>query len=109
MPQRNVVAALAILCVTAQAVTSFGQTPATFSLTNTPINLAGGTVLYAVDVNNDGIPDLVTNGTGSGAASFTVSIAKGDGTFNTPVTTTLSTIPLPTWLSETSIVTAFLT
>ncbi len=44
--------------------------------------------IYSVDVNNDGVPDLVQD-TGSLPNTFNVSIAKGDGTFLAPVTYSL--------------------
>lgn len=41
--------------------------------------------IYAIDVNNDGITDIIADNAQSGG-SFTVSICNGDGTFKPPVT-----------------------
>ena len=56
--------------------------------------------LYPVDVNGDGITDVVADDGQSGGA-FTVSISNGDGTFQAPVTytvnsTSTSAIPIAT-------------
>ena len=40
--------------------------------------------VYAVDVNNDGITDIVQDAAG-GQRVFAVSISNGDGTFKAPV------------------------
>jgi hypothetical protein len=37
--------------------------------------------IYAMDLNNDGIPDIIE----TGDAGFAISISKGDGTFYLPV------------------------
>jgi hypothetical protein len=45
--------------------------------------------IYAVDVNNDGIPDLIQGGASAGITGdlgeFGVSVANGDGTFRAAV------------------------
>ena len=45
--------------------------------------------IYPVDVNNDGLSDIVADNSQSGS-SFTVSISNGDGTFKAPVTYTIT-------------------
>lgn len=73
-------------CV-AQSYTSFSVRP-----TSDNINTTSGYMpqnIYAVDVNNDGIPDLIqdyatANGT-AGLGGFGISIANGDGTFRPTV------------------------
>ena len=41
--------------------------------------------IYAVDVNNDGVTDIVENAAG-GQGVFAVRISNGDGTLKAPVT-----------------------
>ncbi len=71
------------LCALGSVAVCFAQTPVTFSPVlsesqDTPANI------YAVDLNNDGITDIVQD-TAYSPAGFTVSIGNGDGTFKTPV------------------------
>jgi FG-GAP-like repeat len=58
---------------------SFGQTPAKFTTvsSNSTVTGAGG---YTVDVNNDGLTDIIQP-SASQPYGFTVFLAKGDGTF----------------------------
>ncbi|KAA6464445.1 VCBS repeat-containing protein [Acidobacteria bacterium AB60] len=78
--------ALAATCV-AQSYTSFNivqsNDPYTATAGWTPVNV------YAVDVNNDGIPDIIQDqgqtSAGSVTGTFGVSIANGDGTFKPAV------------------------
>ncbi len=82
-----------VLCTVASVATCVAQSPTSFSLVTTPNNtstLNGWTPqnIYAVDLNNDGIPDLIqdeaeasTMGAYSPTGQFGVSIANGDGTF----------------------------
>ncbi len=56
--------------------------PVTSTAGETPANI------YAVDVNNDGLTDIVQD-TGQSPSAFSVSINKGNGTFKAPVTYTL--------------------
>lgn len=74
--------ALALPCI-AQSPTSFSIATTTADLSSTsswtPNNI------YAVDVNNDGIPDLIQDSASTGVTGplgeFGVSLGKGDGTF----------------------------
>jgi hypothetical protein len=72
----------------------FCQTPATFKTQSYTQRLSHSP--YAVDVNNDGVPDLVqflpsTNASrANSTVSFTVRVANGDGSFRAPVVYTLS-------------------
>jgi hypothetical protein len=64
-------------------ITCQGQNPATF----TTVTSASGTIpetLYAMDVNNDGSPDLIQT-TQQAPIEFTVSLSKGNGSFDAPV------------------------
>jgi hypothetical protein len=86
---------IAVLCTmacsatcVAQIYTNYGTVTSSDTIAASP-NWNGGN-LWAVDVNNDGIPDLVQeeyNGEYGGAPppQFAVSIANGDGTFQPPV------------------------
>ncbi len=79
----------AILCLGVSFATCSAQTPATFkTLTSTE---RPSTDVSAIDVNNDGILDLVQQTIPSGLRpstfkpAFTVRIATGDGSFRAPV------------------------
>jgi hypothetical protein len=82
-------------CAVFASAACFSQQELSFSYTSS----AGGPTpahVYAVDVNNDGISDIVADNSQSGS-SFTVSISNGDGTFKAPVTYTInSTSKSPT-------------
>ncbi len=86
----------AFLCVLTSTVIASAQTPANFTgygstTGETPANI------YPVDVNNDGLTDIVQD-TAQSPSAFTVSINNGDGTFKPPVTYTLpasNTVPMP--------------
>jgi hypothetical protein len=76
--------ALLCLMATAAILVAHSQTPVTMSQN---VTSPGGSVpqnIYAVDLNNDGVLDLVQD-TISQPNGFTVSIANGDGTFKAPV------------------------
>ena len=84
---RRVFLALIVLAATACSATCFAQTPATFrtqTYTERPSESA-----YAVDVNNDGVLDLVQFlppiARQAPAIAFTVRIANGNGSFRDPV------------------------
>ncbi len=80
---------LTILCLGVSFATCSAQTPATFQTQS--YNERPSTDVYAVDVNNDGILDLVQQTIPSGLRpstfkpAFTVRIANGDGSFRAPV------------------------
>ena len=72
---------------------------APFALAQVPVTMTpsvtstGGSVpqnIYAVDLNNDGVLDLVQD-TIAQTSGFNVSIAKGDGSFKAPVLYSVST------------------
>jgi len=71
------------LCIVAPLATCLAQTPASFKTSTSTSGYTPENV-YAVDLNNDGIPDLVQD-TVTAPNGFTVSIANGDGTFKAPV------------------------
>ncbi len=87
----------AVLCTMAQVATCVAQAPTTFGVvtSNDSTSTTSGWTprnLYAVDVNNDGIPDLIQDQywvSSAGAYNlqpvFGVSIANGDGTFKPAV------------------------
>jgi hypothetical protein len=79
--------ALTATCV-AQAYTNFEVLSSSDTMAANP-NWQGGRI-WSVDVNNDGIPDLIQEAYdsqhyGGVALRFGVSIANGDGTFQAPV------------------------
>jgi hypothetical protein len=74
-------AAFACVC----AATAFAQVPVTFntlqsSTTQPSMNL------IAVDLNNDGVPDIVQTSLYNQPCTATISLGKGDGTFGPPNT-----------------------
>lgn len=82
--------------ILAATVLASAQTPVNFTgylstTGETPANI------YPVDVNNDGLTDIVQD-TAQSPSAFTVSINNGDGTFKAPVTYALpvsNTVPMP--------------
>jgi len=93
MPYRTILAAM-LLAMALQTVCA-AQTYTDYSILSSTNNLPSGSNwqgsnVWAVDVNNDGIPDLIQQGfsgdyLGAPAVQFTISIANGDGTFRPPV------------------------
>jgi len=87
---------LASLFLAAFLPTCFGQTPATFQ-TQTSIQRLSSSP-NAVDVNNDGISDLIqflpptATSRANSTISFTVRVANGDGSFRNPVVYTFSSL-----------------
>jgi hypothetical protein len=85
----------AVLCTMALAATCVAQTYTNYQVLTSSDTIAAspdwqGGKIWAVDVNNDGIPDLIQEAYASGyagqpAPQFAVSIANGDGTFQPPV------------------------
>jgi hypothetical protein len=63
--------------------TCYAQAPVTFS-SDTSLSGETPSTVYAIDVNNDGITDIVQD-TAQIPNGFTVSIANGDGSFRAPV------------------------
>jgi hypothetical protein len=72
-----------VVCVMGSCITCFAQNPVRFSNV-TSTGGETGVKYYPVDVNNDGIADIVQN-TWSAPFGFTVSMARGDGTFSPPI------------------------
>lgn len=79
---RNVFSA--VLCVASSLASGYAQPNVDFVTHTYPTGPIPRN-LYAVDVNNDGVPDLIQD-TLNGRNQFTVSIANGDGSFRAPVT-----------------------
>ena len=89
------------LCTISLIATCVAQTNTTFNVVTSndstgPISGWTPRNLYAVDVNNDGIPDLIqdhywvsSRGASTLQPVFGVSIANGDGTFKPAVPTTI--------------------
>lgn len=86
-------AAVCAVPCTAQSYTDWGLVAS-----STDPGLYGGNT-YAVDLNNDGVPDLVTNEVFQNANNlspdFAVFIANGDGTFQAPVLYQYSPASIP--------------
>jgi FG-GAP-like repeat len=75
----------AALCTLALPVCCFGQVPVTFHSVSSPDGPAAFDVL-AVDLNNDGLPDIVSSSLATSPCSVTTSLSNGNGTFQTPST-----------------------
>ncbi len=90
----------AALCAATSASACFAQSYTNWSLipSGSDPGLYGGCT-YAVDLNNDGVPDLVTNEVFQNANNlspdFAVFIANGDGTFQAPVLYQYSPASIP--------------
>ncbi len=68
------------LCALALPACCLGQVPVTFHSVSSPDGPAAFDVL-AVDLNNDGIPDIVSSSLATQPCSVTTSLANGNGTF----------------------------
>ena len=76
-----------VLCIgIIPCIACLGQTPASFSTVSSAAISEFPISLYAIDVNNDGLSDLIEGTQSSNVSVFTVSLAKGDGSFAAPVT-----------------------
>jgi hypothetical protein len=73
----------AVLCLAASMGSCYAQSSVAFTTHTSPTGPNPRNV-YAVDVNNDGVPDLIQD-TLQLPNKFTVSIANGDGSFRAPV------------------------
>jgi hypothetical protein len=81
------------LCAVAPA-----QTPVSFSTSSQPLatqNYTDVTNALAVDLNNDGVPDLVIPETPNFTTLLSVSLAKGDGTFEPQREVAISSSAVP--------------
>ncbi|MGA8906506.1 MAG: VCBS repeat-containing protein [Acidobacteriaceae bacterium] len=91
---------VAALCAGLVSLGSFGQNAPTFTSVVSP-NGPTPNHVYGIDVNNDGLTDIVQSGIVPNAttAFFTVSINNGDGTFKPPVSYTVNagTWPALAW------------
>jgi len=67
------------------AVILIAQQPVTFSTVQSPTTQAAMNMI-AVDLNNDGIPDLVQTSLYNEPCNVTISLGNGDGTFGPPNT-----------------------
>ncbi len=79
--------ACAFLTLSISSTVLFAQTPVSFTAVTSTSGENPANV-YAVDVNNDGLTDIVQD-TGLGSPGFTVSINNGNGTFAAPVSYTV--------------------
>jgi hypothetical protein len=96
MMQRSRV--LTLMCAAVSFVPCFGQTQATFQTQTQNLNSyqfpSSAPSVYSVDLNNDGIQDLVQVPTAANPANgFQVYLAKGDGTFTAGYSYTFSSNP----------------
>jgi hypothetical protein len=88
----------AVLCVAAACLPCLAQTSATFTTHTYPVIGNQPRNVYAVDVNNDGTPDIIYDSINL-PNRFSVYLAKGDGTFTASYAYTFpfqyqSTVPL---------------
>jgi FG-GAP-like repeat len=84
MPVRCYFLAVA-LCILALPTWCSGQVPVTFHSVSSPDGPAAFDVL-AVDLNNDGLPDIVSSSLATQPCSVTTTLANGDGSFQAPST-----------------------
>ena len=68
------------MCLCA-SVATFAQTQPSFSIYDENIQTGPPLTAYAVDVNNDGVPDIIRIGLDTGN-TFTVYLSDGNGSFN---------------------------
>ena len=97
----------AVLCALTPAALCVSQSPTSFSVVPTKNSTgmnSGWTPqnIYAVDVNNDGIPDLIQDEsvsfvTGASTGAFGVSISNGDGTFKPAISVVYPPGTFPTF------------
>jgi len=83
------------LCVLTFSASCFGQVPVTFNNVTSP----GGQTPFstlAVDLNNDGVLDIVTTSLYSQPCSITTSLSNGDGTFQPAATFYVNASPANT-------------
>ncbi|MGH9501735.1 MAG: FG-GAP repeat domain-containing protein [Terriglobales bacterium] len=75
----------AAICTLALPARCLGQAPVKFHAVSSPDGPAAFDVV-AVDLNNDGLPDIVSSSLDTSPCSITTSLANGDGTFRAPAT-----------------------
>ncbi len=78
---------IAAACAGFVSITCFGQTAPSFT-TETSASGPAPSHVYAVDVNNDGLTDIIQDSANPGITGsfFAVSINNGNGKFKVPVT-----------------------
>jgi hypothetical protein len=90
---------LAVLGATVSAATCAAQSYTTYDVVaSSSVPGAYGGNTYAVDLNNDGVADLITDDYATGSTiqpDFAVFIANGDGTFKAPVLYPYSPASIP--------------
>jgi hypothetical protein len=84
-----------VVCALLAPALSFAQNSASFNIVTSNGAPQNPGNVYAVDVNNDGLTDIVEDD-GNGPADFYVSINTGNGTFAAPVAYALPINPAPT-------------
>lgn len=77
------------VCALLSPAFSFSQNSASFNIATSNASSDDPGNVYAVDVNNDGLTDVVEDSGYSNSSSFYVSINNGNGTFRAPVEYTL--------------------
>jgi hypothetical protein len=78
-----------VVCVLLAPTVSVAQNSTSFNIVTSNAEADNPGNIYAVDVNNDGLTDIVEDSGYSNNSSFYVSINKGNGTFAAPVEYTL--------------------
>lgn len=73
------------MCALLASDVSFGQNPASFKILTSNAEPDNPGNIYAVDVNNDGLTDIIEDNGYSPGSYFYVNINKGNGTFAPPV------------------------
>jgi hypothetical protein len=84
------------LCLAGLCAVGSAQTPVSFSTSTKPLTTSSFTDVssaLAIDLNNDGVPDMVIPETSTGMLS--VSLANGDGTFQPQHEISMASSPVP--------------
>ncbi len=74
-----------VMCALLASTVTFAQKSASFNILTSPAEPDNPSNIYAVDVNNDGLTDIVEDNGYSPGSYFYVNINKGNGTFAPPV------------------------
>lgn len=72
------IASATLVCAASIALPCFSQNQATFNITTAVTGVPGARSAYSVDVNNDGIPDIISTSAGL-PNQVSVDVSNGDG------------------------------
>jgi hypothetical protein len=86
------------LCLAGLCAVAPAQTPVSFSTSTQPLTTSGYTDVsntFAVDLNNDGVPDMVIPLTPNFTTELSAGLSNGDGTFQPQRVIPISSSPIP--------------